>query len=163
MVVRLGVLLLLLTACGPASEAPPADTSTGGADRVAATVREARVAESVNGRSMSVYGIVEGGSADDALVGLRPAFEAVGSLHAMEEDGGMMTMSEIDRIDVPAGGSVELRPGMLHGMLEELGDVPAVGDTLRLTFVFASGIEVEVRAPVLSMAEIAAGGAAHAH
>ncbi len=154
--------LLLLAACTPAGDAPAAGDPALASEAASPAVRDVRVAESVNGVSLPVYAILDGGSTDDALVALRPAFDAIGSLHRMEQGGGMMTMRPTERGDVPAGDAVELRPGVVHGMLEELEAVPAVGDTLTLTFVFASGIEVEVRAPVLALAEIA-GGSTHAH
>jgi copper(I)-binding protein len=136
--------VLLVAACTPRS----------GSDG-SVTLHDVRVAESVNGKTMAVYARIVNGGGDDTLDGLRPGFDAVGSLHEMRHDDGVMTMSPVERIELPAGGTVELRPGSFHGMLAEMSSIPAVGDTVALTFVFGSGVEVEARAPVLPFSDIA--------
>lgn len=82
-----------------------------------------------------------GGDADDGDMG-----------DDMEGEGhgdGMMSMSPVDRIDLPADETVVLEPGGLHVMLLDLGAPLEVGDTFELTLDFESGesqtIQVEVR------------------
>jgi protein SCO1/2 len=135
--------------------------AAGGAESTLPRVDDVRVAESVNGRTMAVYARIENPGESDALVAIRPGIEAAGSLHEMAGEGGMSAMRAIERIDVDRGATLELRPGGLHGMLEDMDPVPAVGDTVSLTFVFASGREVSVSAPVLPLVEIAGGMGSH--
>lgn len=67
---------------------------------------------------------------------------------AMEDDSGMgaMVMREVDRIEIPAGESVELKPGGYHVMLLELAAPLEVGQqfTVTLTFEQAGDIAVPV-------------------
>ncbi len=63
--------------------------------------------------------------------------------------GGMMTMREVDRIPVPAGETVALKPGGYHVMLMELATPLEVGQTIEVTLTFEHQgtmvIEAEVR------------------
>lgn len=60
----------------------------------------------------------------------------------------MMTMQEVDRIPVPAGGSVALEPGGYHIMLMDLVAPLEVGTTLTVTLTFEEAGEVVVTAEV---------------
>jgi len=83
-----------------------------------------------------------------ALVAARsPAAETV-ELHTHTNDGGVMRMRKIERIEIPAGGSVQLKPGGLHVMLIGLnGDLPP-GGTVALELSFDDGSRTQVQAPV---------------
>jgi copper(I)-binding protein len=54
-------------------------------------------------------------------------------LHEMKNEGGMMRMSPVSQIDVPANGKTELKPGGLHVMLFGLKGKPVEGDTFVVT------------------------------
>lgn len=56
---------------------------------------------------------------------------------AMGSGGGMMGMREVDRIDLPAGTAVALKPGGYHVMLLGLKRPIAAGDTIPVTLTFA--------------------------
>lgn len=62
--------------------------------------------------------------------------------------GGMMKMQQVEQIDVPAGGKVDLKPGGFHVMLFELKKDLVVGDTVKVTLTFADGGERTVDAAV---------------
>jgi copper(I)-binding protein len=64
--------------------------------------------------------------------------------------GGMMQMREVDAIEVPAGGSVELKPGGYHIMLLELAEPLVEGESVALTLRFQGLEPVEVTAQVRS-------------
>jgi copper(I)-binding protein len=51
----------------------------------------------------------------------------------MKNEGGMMRMSPVSQIDVPANGKTELKPGGLHVMLFGLKGKPVEGDTFVVT------------------------------
>ena len=72
-------------------------------------------------------------------------------LHEMKRENGMMRMSPVPRIDIPAKGSVALRPGGYHLMLFGLKAPLAAGDTVRLTLTFDDGTTAQVKAPVRPM------------
>ncbi len=94
--------------------------------------------------------IANAAETDDALVSVASPAAAVVEIHETRDDGtGQMTMMPVDAIPVPAGGTVELKPGSFHIMLIELVAPLEPGATVSLTLTFASGAVVEVMAPVL--------------
>lgn len=64
----------------------------------------------------------------------------------------MMTMRPVDRVPVPAGGTVELKPGSYHVMLLELVAPLEVGQKVGVTLEFERAGEVVVTAEVLDPA-----------
>jgi len=62
--------------------------------------------------------------------------------------GGMMGMVPVDRVDIPAGGSVEFKPGSYHLMIMDLTGTLAVGQTVDLTLVFEKAGTITVKAEV---------------
>lgn len=138
---RFAVLALVLAGCTAASE-----------DGV--TVQDAAVGESVNGINAGVYARIEAGGVPDSLVAVSSPAAEKGSLHVMASEGGMMTMQPVPAFALPAGAILALSPGARHGMLEGLLSPLAVGDTIDVTFTFASGAERTVRAPVRSLLDL---------
>ncbi len=66
-------------------------------------------------------------------------------------DSPMKKMQEVDKIDIPAGGTVELAPGGYHVMLLNLGSDLKVGDSIGVTLTFKNAGEVKVTAEVREM------------
>ena len=62
--------------------------------------------------------------------------------------GGMMGMQPIARLEIPAGGTVQLMPGSYHIMLIGLKQDLKPGDTIEITLTFEKAGEVKVNAPV---------------
>ncbi len=120
----------------------------------------------------AAYMVIENsGSAADALVGAAsPAAKTVevhetydmsmespmpsdgmGMESPMPSDGmgeGMMGMRPIDRLEIPAGGTVELKPGSYHIMLIDLNQELKVGDKIEVTLKFEKAGEIKVTAEV---------------
>lgn len=61
---------------------------------------------------------------------------------------GMMTMVEVDKVDIPAGGTVEFKPGGYHIMFMDLTGTLAAGQTIDLTLTFANAGPITVKAEV---------------
>ncbi len=61
---------------------------------------------------------------------------------------GEMVMQHVDKIELPAGATVSLKPGGYHVMLMELAKPLAVGDTIELTLTFGSGKTLALKVPV---------------
>ena len=76
-----------------------------------------------------------------------PAAKTV-ELHTHTNDGGVMRMRKIERIEIPAEGSVQLKPGGLHVMLIGLNGDLAPGGTVALELSFDDGSKAQVQAPV---------------
>lgn len=97
----------------------------------------------------AVFAIVENhGMAPQAIVGVASSAAEKGELHEMQRTGEMMRMSPVARIDVPAHGRVELKPGGLHVMLFGLKKTPMAGDKVPLTLTLEDGTTVAVEAAV---------------
>lgn len=91
---------------------------------------------------------------DDALVGVASDVASAVEVHEMTMGAGdVMQMRPVEgqRLVVPAGGAVQLKPGGYHVMLIGLTRDLAVGDTFALTLTFESGdektLDVIVREP----------------
>lgn len=79
-----------------------------------------------------------------APAGLADAVE----LHSVVDEGGMMRMRPVERIEVPAGGEVALKPGGFHIMFIGVKQELKPGDTVRLSLTFAKAGTVELDAAV---------------
>lgn len=64
--------------------------------------------------------LVNTGSVDDRLLSVSADVARSVELHSMSMDGNVMRMRHVDGVDVPAGQTVELKPGGLHVMLLDL-------------------------------------------
>jgi copper(I)-binding protein len=90
---------------------------------------------------------------DDALVGVAvdATVAARAELHETKMSGsdGMMSMSPVDEIAVPAGVTVALEPGGYHVMLLDLTAALETGTTIEITLTFERAgtqvVEAEVR------------------
>jgi copper(I)-binding protein len=87
------------------------------------------------------------GSADQLVSASSPVAGEV-QLHEMSMEGNVMKMRQVKDIAVPAGGSVELKPGGLHLMLMNIKAPLAAGETVPVKLKFAKAGEVEVKLPV---------------
>ena len=76
-----------------------------------------------------------------------PDFEKV-EIHEMSMSGGMMKMRQIEKLDVPANGKVELQPGGYHLMLIKPKQAFKKGDTLTVTLHTADGYSQTVKMEV---------------
>jgi copper(I)-binding protein len=84
---------------------------------------------------------------DDRLLGASAAVAQTVELHTMSMDGNVMRMRRVEAIDLPAGKTVELKPGGLHVMFMGLKAPLGEGDTfaLRLRFEKAGEVTVNVK------------------
>jgi len=97
----------------------------------------------------AAYLTVTGGRDADAIVAVTSPIATDASLHRTSTDAsGMTGMQAVDRIDVPAGATVQLAPGGYHVMLEGLTGTLAVGQTVQLTLTFEHAGAITVQAVV---------------
>ena len=100
------------------------------------------------------------------LVGAESPVAGVAEVHEMKMDGNVMTMRAAGAIDLPAGRTVELKPGGLHLMLMDLKQPLAAGTSVPLTLVLKDSRGVESRVETLLLVSPAApgtGAAAETH
>jgi copper(I)-binding protein len=84
------------------------------------------------------------GPSADRLVAATSARAGSIELHTMRMEGDVMRMRQVDAIEVPAGASVELKPGGLHLMFIGLKAPLRHGDTFPMTLRFEKAGEVVV-------------------
>ncbi len=117
------------------------------------TVRDAWVREAAAGRAVTgaFMVIVNSGDTPRALVRGTASVGDTLELHEMKREDGMMRMSPVQRIEIPAKGEAALRPGGYHLMLFGLKAPLTATDTVRFTLTLDDGSSVQVAAPVRSM------------
>lgn len=84
------------------------------------------------------------GKSADRLVSAQATVSNRVELHEMKMEGDVMKMREVDGIDVPAGKSVELKPGGLHIMFISLKAPLKEGDKFPMVLRFEKAGEVTV-------------------
>ncbi len=104
------------------------------------------------------------------LVGASSPVAGVAEVHEMKMEGDVMRMRALPALDLPAGKTVQLKPGGYHVMLMQLKQALPKGGTVPLTLTLrdAKGQEskVELKLPVAATAPGAAmpaHGAGHKH
>jgi periplasmic copper chaperone A len=90
------------------------------------------------------------------LTGVSSPVAGVAEVHEMKMEGDVMKMRAVPVLDIPAGGTVELKPGGYHLMLMDLKQALPVGSTVPVTLTFKDGkgaeSRVEVKLPVAATA-----------
>jgi copper(I)-binding protein len=85
-----------------------------------------------------------------------PAAGAV-EIHEMVMDGNVMKMRAVPGLELPAGKTVDLKPGGYHVMLLDLKKELKAGDTVPVTLVVEGADKkretVEVKAPVRALGD----------
>ena len=91
------------------------------------------------------------------LVSASSPVAGVVEIHEMAMDGNVMKMRAIPGLELPAGKSVELKPGGYHVMLMELKQPLKAGDTVPVSLVVegkdGKRETIEVKAPVKALAQ----------
>jgi periplasmic copper chaperone A len=89
-------------------------------------------------------------SAGDRLIGGSTPVAQRFELHTMAMKGDVMEMRQIDAIELPAGKTVELKPGGLHVMFIGLKQPLALGTKVPVMLKFEKAGEVKVEFEVAS-------------
>jgi copper(I)-binding protein len=94
------------------------------------------------------------------LVGVTTPVAGTAEVHEMKLEGDIMRMRPVSTLDLPAGRTVELKPGGYHLMLLDLKQALKPGTSVPLTLVLrdAKGVEhkMDLNVPVTTQAEAAA-------
>jgi copper(I)-binding protein len=95
-------------------------------------------------------------STEDAkLVGAASPSASIVEVHEMAMKDNVMTMRAVDELPLPAGKTVELKPGGYHVMLIDLAKPLAAGDKVPVTLTIAGKdgkkSTLEVKAEVRAM------------
>jgi len=126
-----------------------------GAAHAQVTVVDAWVRGTVTGQKATGVFMQLQSATDTALVAAASPMAGVVEIHEMKMDAGVMKMSAIDALAVPAGKTVELKPGGYHVMLMDLKQPLKEGETVPLTLTFEDKAgrkqTLEIKAPVRAL------------
>ena len=90
------------------------------------------------------------------LTGVSSPVAGLAEVHEMKMEGDVMKMRAVPVLELPAGSTVELKPGGYHLMLMDLKQSLTVGSTVPVTLMFRDGKgaerRVEVKLPVAAVA-----------
>jgi len=111
-------------------------------------IRDAWVRSTVPGQKGSGAFMKITATAGARLTGVSSPLAGVAEVHEMKMDGDVMKMRAVPVLDIPAGGTVELKPGGYHLMLMDLKQALPVGGTVPVTLMFKDGKGVESRVAV---------------
>ena len=144
----LGIAAIAILAAAGLATAPAASAQV--------TVTDPWVRGTVTGQKATGAFMQLKSPADTALVAAASPVAKIVEIHEMKMEGSMMRMNAVDRLALPAGKSVDLKPGGYHVMLMDLVKPLKDGDTvpLQLTFEDRAGKKqtVEVKAVVRPLA-----------
>ena len=104
----------------------------------------------VPGNPAAAYFTIHGGPAANALISVSTEPAIKSEIHESVTKGGMMTMTPLASVPVPAKSVVEFKPGGKHVMLFELRSTVKPGGTLQLQLNFSGGDKLLVDAPVFA-------------
>ena len=91
------------------------------------------------------FTIVNHGKEADRLVSLSSELSDKAQIHSMEMDDGVMKMRhQADGVVIPAGGTVEFKPGSFHVMFMDLDKTLNKGDEFKAKMVFEKAGTVDV-------------------
>lgn len=160
---------LALSACGGSDTASaPQEAGAGeaaGAPAATGTLAVANATLRLNPNAAApsaAYFILTGGTSEDRLVSVSSPDAARAEMHESKMEGGMMTMTPIDAIPVPANGTVEFRQGGKHIMLFDISAAARSAGKVKLVLTFASGATLEAEAVASTVAAAVAPTAAPA-
>lgn len=89
------------------------------------------------------------GTAADRLIGAASPSAGKTEVHTMEIVNDVMTMRPVEGgLEIPAGGSVELKPGGYHIMFMGISEPFAEGTNVPVTLQFETAGNVELELPV---------------
>ena len=94
---------------------------------------------------------IENKGAADQLISASSPVSGEVQLHEMAMDGNVMKMRQVKEVVVPAGATVELKPGGLHLMFMNIKAPLTAGETVPVRLKFAKAGEIEVKMPVNAM------------
>lgn len=102
------------------------------------------------------------GKTADRLVAMSSDISEKGEVHETTMADGVMKMREVEKgLEIPAGGSVELKPGSYHIMFMGLKKPVVAGETVKAKLKFEKAGEIVVDLP--AQAPGAGAPAAHGH
>ena len=105
----------------------------------------------IEGRPGSAYFHIENkGDVVDKLVSVTSSVSPRVEIHEHTMKDGVMKMSQVQSIDIPASGTVELKPGGYHIMIFETSTKYEPGDEIDLNLNFEKAGEIKKTVKVMA-------------
>lgn len=98
------------------------------------------------------------GNEDRAVISADSDVAEKVELHTHIKDGDVMKMRQVEKIDIPAGGTVKLQPGSYHVMLIGLHQPLMEGQVFDITLTLDNGDTATVPTHVKGVGSMSAGG-----
>ncbi len=169
-------VVALVAACSSSgsSAAPAASAETGAGGSITAADAWARAMAPGTTTSAVYVKLTNGTGVDDALVsvstpatptaeihevslvsaapaessGMGGGMSSVAPMESSGMGGGMMGMHPIEKLPLPAGQTVELKPGSFHIMLIDVPEPLKDGSTIEVTLTFEKAPPITLTVPV---------------
>ncbi len=138
----------------PSALPAPTATPKAGMSAAMTNTMSTSMDSGMNGPVSAAYMTIQNGSSKaDRLISVVTSAAGAAEVHeTYSQDNGMMGMRPVQGgLEIPANGSVMLKPGSYHIMLMNLKDQLKEGQTIKLSLTFASGKKIDVDAPVKQM------------
>ena len=136
---------LALSACGQPADKPAETAAAPGT----VTVSDAWCRPTPNGAKVGACYVTLTAGSDDRLVSVSTALAESAQVHEMKTENGVMSMGELPNgLPLPAGQTVELKPGGTHVMLMGLRDPLVDGGVASFTLTFEKAPAIGVHAAV---------------
>lgn len=141
-------------AAGPVVAEATTPEAVAEAPTASVTVTGAYIKPPLKGRDVGAafFTASNSGDADAAIVSASTPIAAEVELHTHTMTDGVMAMREVEQILVPAGGSVELKPGSFHLMLFGVSMNEGTSEA-PITLTYADGTTETLSVPVQSGSE----------
>ena len=138
-----------LALAGCSSDSASTTESSAPATDAAVTVTDAWIPQPASDTS-AMFGMVSNsGSEAVSITGGSAPDVGMVQVHEFVKEGNKEVMQEVPGgLEIPAGGSVELKPGSYHIMMMEVSADWQVGDEVPVTLEFTNNETVEVTAVV---------------
>jgi copper(I)-binding protein len=152
--VFLAIVVLVLSACaapGSAAAKPPIEVRDAWVRAAAAGGGMAAMSDTSSNSALYLV-IKNNGKVSDTLVKAESDAAGMVQIHLGQVDAnGVASMHQVEGIEIPAGGTVELKPGSYHIMLMGLKRGLNEGETVSFTLTFkhagALAVTATVKAP----------------
>ena len=143
-------VLLFVVACGASPES--GTSSENDSPQIKVMEPWSRPSPMTAGNGAVYMMLMNEGGNTDTLVSVETDVAEVVELHETKMENDVMKMSPIEGgIEVPGGGSAELKPGGMHVMLINLKEELVPGKKISLTLNFAKSTPMKIEAEIREM------------
>ncbi|HEX5808712.1 MAG TPA: copper chaperone PCu(A)C [Anaerolineales bacterium] len=139
------IIAFIITACAPASNDLASAIQVGNP-----WVRTVNTTEGMGGSTTALFMKLQNNTdTPDMLLEAESDIADMVQIHLSEIDAnGVSSMHEVQGVEIPANGSVELKPGSYHIMVMGLKQMIKEGDTVTFSLTFQKAGTITVEAPV---------------